>query len=82
MVEAARADYPTISVTGRLQNMGPEHDRGPSSINKPGGNILLVLSVPLFDGGARNARVSIAQSQVAAAREKLDQVRDTPLRKS
>jgi outer membrane protein TolC len=47
------------------------------NVNKPGGNILLTLKVPLFDGGARGFRTAIAQSEVAAARHKLEQVRDT-----
>ena len=29
------------------------------SVNKPGGNVLLKFSWPLFDGGAREARVGI-----------------------
>jgi outer membrane protein len=47
-----------------------------SSVNKPGGNIMLQLSVPLFDGGSRSTRDSIAQSQLAASRDKLAEVRD------
>jgi outer membrane protein TolC len=34
------------------------------------------LSVPLFDGGARSTRDSVAQSKLAAARNKLAEVRD------
>jgi outer membrane protein len=79
-VKSKRADhYPTISLIGQVyQNMGSlSSDGSPySSVNKPGGNILLTLSVPLFDGGARNTRDSVAQSQVAAARDKLAGVRD------
>jgi len=43
---------------------------------KPGTNILLKLSLPLFDGGARDARVATARSEVAAAHASLDQARD------
>jgi outer membrane protein len=79
-LESKRADhYPTIALMGQVyQNMGSlSSDGSPySSVNKPGGNILLTLSVPLFDGGARNTRDSLAQSQVAAARDKLAEVRD------
>ena len=79
-VKSKRADhYPTISVIGQVyQNMGSlSSDGSPySSVNKPGGNILLTLSVPLYDGGARNTRDSVAQSQLAAARDKLAEVRD------
>jgi outer membrane protein len=79
-VKSKRADhYPTISLIGQVyQNMGSlSSDGSPySSVNKPGGNILLTLSWPLFDGGTRNTRDSVAQSQVAAARDKLAEVRD------
>ncbi len=79
-VKAKRADhYPTISLVGQVyQNMGSlSSDGSPySSVNKPGGNVLLTLSVPLFDGGARSARDSVAQSQLSAARDKLAEVRD------
>ena len=71
--------YPTISLIGQVyQNMGSlSSDGSPySSVNKPGGSILLTLSVPLFDGGARSTRDSVAQSQLAAARDKLAAVRD------
>jgi outer membrane protein TolC len=73
------AYYPTIAVTGQIyQNMGALSTDGSPyySVNKPGGNILLTLSVPLLDGGARDSRVSLAKSEVAAARDKLEQVRD------
>jgi outer membrane protein len=80
-VKTRRADhYPTISVIAQAyQNMGAlSNDGSPySSVNKPGGSVLLTLSVPLFDGGARSTRDSVAQSQVAAARDKLAEVRDT-----
>jgi outer membrane protein len=64
------------------QNMGSlSSDGSPySSVNKPGGNILLTLSVPLFDGGTRGTRDSVAQSQLAAARDQLAEVRDTAVR--
>ena len=79
-VKAKRADhYPTISVIAQgYQNMGSlSSDGSPySSVNKPGGNILLTLSVPLFDGGARSSRDAVAQSKLAAARDKLAEVRD------
>ncbi len=79
-VKSRRADhYPTISVIGQVyQNMGSlSSDGSPySSVNKPGGSVLLTLSVPLFDGGARSTRDSVAQSKLAAARDKLAEVRD------
>ncbi|MDB6101846.1 MAG: Outer rane efflux protein, partial [Gammaproteobacteria bacterium] len=48
-----------------------------SSVNRPGGNILFSFSVPLFDGGLRSSRISVARSKVREAEEKLDQTRDT-----
>jgi outer membrane protein TolC len=79
-LKSRRADYhPTIALTAQVyQNMGTLSTDGSPyySVNKPGGNILLTLSVPLFDGGTRNTRAAVAQSQVAAAREKLAEARD------
>jgi outer membrane protein len=79
-LKARRADhYPTVALIAQAyQNMGSlSSDGSPySAVNKPGGNILLTLSVPLFDGGSRNTRDSVAQSQLAAARDKLAQARD------
>ena len=74
------AYYPEVAIAGQVyQNMGSLSTDGSPyySVNKPGGNILLTIKVPLFDGGARDSGTAIAQSEVAAAREKLDQVRDT-----
>ncbi len=74
------AYYPTIALSaGVYQNMGALNtDGGPFyHVDKPGGSILLTLSLPLFDGGARGARVAIAQSEVAAARDSLEEVRST-----
>ena len=73
------AYYPEIAVGAQAyQNMGSLSTDGSPyyNVNKPGGNILLTIKVPLFDGGARDSGTAIAQSEVAAAREKLDQVRD------
>jgi outer membrane protein len=79
-LKSTRADhYPTISLIGQVyQNMGSlSNDGSPyTSVNKPGGNILLALNVPLFDGGLRSTRDSVAESQLAAARDKLAEVRD------
>src|SRR5207244_681916 len=73
------SNYPTIVLVAQVyQNMGALSTDGSPyySVNKPGGNVLLTLSVPLFDGGARKARTSIAQSELAVARDKLAEVRD------
>ena len=74
------AYYPEVGLAAQVyQNMGSLSTDGSPyySVNKPGGNILLSIKVPLFDGGARDSGTAMAQSEVAAAREKLDQVRDT-----
>ena len=73
------AYYPEIAIVGQLyQNVGSLSTDGSPyyNVNKPGGNVLLTLSLPLYDGGARDSRAAIAQSELAAAREKLGQVRD------
>jgi len=87
-VDAARASldaerrsrYPVIDVSAHaFQNAGWVSSDGKpySSVNRPGGNILFSFSVPLFDGGLRSSRISIARSKVREAEEKLDQTRDT-----
>jgi outer membrane protein TolC len=87
-VDAARASldadqrsrYPVIDVSAHaFQNAGWVSSDGKpySSVNRPGGNILLSFSVPLFDGGLRSSRISVARSKVREAEEKLDQTRDT-----
>ena len=72
--------YPTIGLEAQgYQNFGTLSTQGSPyySVHEPGANILLRLSLPLFDGGARDANVAIARSEVAAARSSLDQARDT-----
>jgi outer membrane protein TolC len=46
-------------------------------VNRPGGNILFSFSVPLFDGGLRSSRISVARSKMREAQDRLDQTRDT-----
>ena len=80
----ARADYnPTIALEAQgFENIGQlsVQDSRYYSVNKPGGNVLLKFSWPLFDGGARDARVGIALSDVAAARDQLDQTRNSAVK--
>jgi outer membrane protein TolC len=80
----ARADYnPTIALEAQgFENIGQLSAQGSRyySVNKPGGNVLLKFSWPLFDGGARDARVGIARSGVEAARDQLDQTRNTAVK--
>jgi outer membrane protein len=83
-LDEARADYkPTIALDARgFENIGAASVDGSRyfSVNKPGGSILLKFSWPLFDGGAREARVGIARSDVNAARDQLDQARNTAVK--
>jgi len=75
-----RSRYPVIDVSAHaFQNAGWVSSDGKpySSVNRPGGNILFSFSVPLFDGGLRSSRISMARSKVREAEEKLDQTRDT-----
>ena len=72
--------YPTIGMElqghenfGAISTLGSPY----YSVEKPGANILLRLSLPLFDGRTRDAGVATARSEVAAARASLDQTRDS-----
>jgi outer membrane protein len=83
-VRGANASYfPTIGMVAQIyENTGAlSTDGGPYlPIHQPGGNILFKLSLPLVDGGARDANVAIARSEAAAARALLDQTRNTAVR--
>ena len=74
-----RSYYPVIELAGRgFQNIGALSSDGQpySTINKPGGSVLISLSVPIFDGGLRANRVAIARSRLHEAEDHLSQVRD------
>lgn len=76
---ARRAYYPVVSVSAHaFQNMGAVSSDGKaySGIDRPGANILLSISVPIYDGGMRSSQISLARAKVRAAEEKLDQSRD------
>jgi outer membrane protein len=77
---AQRAYYPVISVAAHaFQNMGAVSSDGKpySSIDRPGANILLSFSIPIYDGGMRSSQISVARAKVREAEEKLDQTRDS-----
>ena len=80
-LSSARASYyPTIGLEAQgYQNFGTLSTQGSPyySVHEPGANIMLRLSLTLFDGGVRDANVAIARSEVAVARSALDQARDT-----
>src|SRR5271170_10673 len=74
-----RSYYPTIELKGQaFQNIGSlNSDGGPySNINRPGQSILLSFSVPLFDGGTRRNRISMADAKAREAQEHLAAARD------
>jgi outer membrane protein len=75
-----RSYYPTIELAGQaFQNIGSlNSDGGPySNIDRPGQSLLLSFSVPLFDGGMRRNRISIADAKVHEAEEQLAAARDS-----
>jgi outer membrane protein len=77
---AGRAYYPVISVSAQaFQNIGAVSSDGMtySGIDRPGANILLSFSVPIYDGGLRSSQISAARAKAREAQEKLDQTRDS-----
>jgi outer membrane protein len=77
---ARRAYYPVISVAAHaFQNLGALSSDGRpySGIDRPGANILLSFSVPIFDGGLRSSQISVARAKVREAEGKLDETRDS-----
>jgi outer membrane protein len=75
-----RSYYPVIELSGQaFQNVGSlNSDGGPySTINRPGQSIFLSFSVPLFDGGMRRNRISIADAKAREAQEQLAAARDS-----
>jgi outer membrane protein TolC len=75
-----RSYYPQIELSGQaFQNIGSlNSDGGPySHIDRPGQSIMLSFSVPLFDGGMRRSRISIADAKAREAQEQLAAARDS-----
>jgi outer membrane protein len=75
-----RSYYPVIELSGQaFQNVGSLSSDGSrySSIDRPGQNIFLSFSVPLFDGGLRRNRVNQADAKVREAEEELAAARDS-----
>ena len=75
-----RSYYPLIELSGQaFQNIGSlNSDGGPySSIDRPGQTIFLSFSVPLFDGGMRRNRISMADAKAREAQEQLAAARDS-----
>ena len=75
-----RSYYPVIQLTGQaFQNIGSLNSDGSrySTIDRPGQSIFLSFSVPLFDGGMRRNRISMADAKVREAQEQLAAARDS-----
>lgn len=71
--------YPTVGLEAQgYENIGGLSTQGSRyyTVNQPGANILLKLSVPVFDGGIRDARVAAARSEVSAAHAALAAARN------
>lgn len=76
---AEAAWSPTIGLEAQVyQNLGAVSSDGSpySAIDRPGGQLLLRLSWPLYDGHARDANVGIVRSKVAEAQDALAAARD------
>ena len=75
-----RSYYPVVELAGQaFQNIGSLSSDGRpySTIDRPGQSILLSFSMPLFDGGLRRSRVSIADAKVREAESHLAAARDS-----
>jgi len=77
---AQRAYYPVVSLSAHVfQNMGAVSSDGRpySGIDRPGANILLSITVPIYDGGMRKSQTSIARARLREAEGNLEQMRDS-----
>src|SRR5271170_7493386 len=75
-----RSYYPVIELAGQaFQNIGSlNSDGGPySNIDRPGQSVFLSFSVPLFDGGMRRNRISMADAKAREAQDQLAAARDS-----
>ncbi len=75
-----RSYYPVIELSGQaFQNIGSlNSDGGPySNIDRPGQSVFLSFSVPLYDGGTRRNRISIADAKAREAQQQLAAARDS-----
>jgi outer membrane protein TolC len=75
-----RSYYPVIELAGQaFQNIGSLSSDGSryTSVDRPGQSIFLSFSVPLFDGGMRRNRISMADAKVREAEEQLTAARDS-----
>jgi outer membrane protein len=79
MKAAQRAYRPTIGLSARaIYNFGSlSSDGGPTStVDRSGESILLNFSMPLFDGGERADRISMARAKLRESQANLELTRD------
>ena len=77
---AQRAYYPVVSLSAHaFQNMGAVSSDGRpySGIDRPGANVLLSITVPIYDGGMRKSQISVARAKVREAEGNLEQTHDS-----
>ena len=88
-IAAARAEFmPKVAMTGTLnQNIGTysiNDSRFPGSaslnVSQPNAAVLVGLSLPLFDGGLRDARMEAAIAQAAASEQEFAQLQNLAAR--
>ena len=88
-IAAARAEFmPKVAMTGSLnQNIGTysvDDSRIPGSaslgVNQPNAALMVGLSMPLFDGGLRDARMEAAVAQAAASEQEFAQLQSLAAR--
>ncbi|WP_161490897.1 MULTISPECIES: TolC family protein [unclassified Ensifer] len=88
-IAAARAEFmPKVALVGNVnRNIGSlsvddsRFDlRSTIRVNQPNANLMIGLSVPIFDGGLRDARLQSAIAQAGAAEQEMAQLQNTAAR--
>lgn len=79
-LDVAKADYhPTISVEAQVfQNIGKTSSNNSpfSSVNLTGNSLFVAFELPLFDGGMRATKVSLATSEKSQAEDALAEAKN------
>jgi len=79
-IAAARAEFlPKVALTGSVNRLAASLDVEDSRFgqlahlqsNQPNANLLVGISIPIFDGGLRDARLQAAMAQAAASEQDL-----------
>lgn len=88
-IAAAKADFlPKVALIGSLNRQYGRYtvddSRLPGSagldVNHPNASVLLGVTMPIYDGGLKAAKLKAAESQVAASREELLQLENVAAR--